>query len=55
MRQGFYTLHVETGWSLRTIIHHAQVQKAMKLKDEVGMEGPKSTRPRFVGIIMSTI
>ena len=27
----------------------------MKLKDEVGMAGPKSTQTRFVGIIMSTI
>ena len=27
----------------------------MKLKDEVGMAGPKSTQTRFVGIITSTI
>jgi hypothetical protein len=27
----------------------------MKLKDEVGMAGPKSTQIRFVGIIISTI
>ena len=27
----------------------------MKLKDEVGMGGPKSTQTRFVGIITSTI
>ena len=29
--------------------------KSMKLKDEVGMGGPKGTQTRFVGIIMSTI
>ena len=27
----------------------------MKLKDEVGMGGPKSTQTRFVGIIMYTL
>ena len=29
-------------------------KKTMKLKDEVGMAGPKSARTRFVGIITST-
>ena len=28
--------------------------KIMKLKDEVGMGGPKSTQTRFVGIIMES-
>ena len=30
-------------------------KKTMKLTDEVGMAGPKSTQTRFVGIITSTI
>ena len=30
-------------------------KKQLKLKDEVGMAGPKSTQTRFVGIITSTI
>ena len=31
------------------------IKKNWKLKDEVGMVGPKNTQTRFVGIITSTI